>query len=141
MIDQIRHAYHIDGPSLSMIKREYAYLSEYFASLLVSIDVTKRPLVILIDSIDQLSGENNPYSMRWLPEKLQPNVYVIVSFIPTTHDMLSMCKQRIQDEDRYVEVPILPKDTANSIIKVWLKDANRCVNRLFCWIDTCMCYF
>jgi len=41
----------------------------------------QKPLVILLDSLDQLDAANNAKSLFWLPTKLPPYVKIIVSTI------------------------------------------------------------
>ena len=123
--EQLWEAYSVKMPSLFDLRAEYAYVVEYFRALLCMINTTDRPLVILIDSIDQLTEQNNPGNMRWLPDTLPLNVYMIVSLIGSHEDLMQNCRRRIRDDDRYLEVPILPKDTAAAIMKQWLRAKNR----------------
>ena len=47
-----------------------------------------RPLVIILDSVDQLIGADNAHSMLWLPKIFPANVHCVVSFIPTLFNCL-----------------------------------------------------
>ena len=40
------------------------------------------PLVIFLDSIDQLSPDNESYEMAWLPKQLPANVKIVISTLP-----------------------------------------------------------
>ena len=43
----------------------------------------KRPLVIIIDSIDQLNDDSNGRTnLDWIPDRLPANVYLVVSTLP-----------------------------------------------------------
>ena len=136
--EQIWKAYDIQSPSMMDLKKDYAFLVEYFRALLHSLDTHCHPLVLIIDSLDQLSEQNQPQNMRWLPPLLPPSVYIILSVmtqesVGTGHgamkgddsSLLSKCKFRIADADRYIDVPIILKDTGAAIVKQWMKVNNR----------------
>ena len=117
-------------PSMVDITQNFAYLVQYFRSLLHTIDTSEKPLLIIIDSIDQLTRDDNPHNMQWLPLLLPANVHIVVSMISEEHGILQAMKSRLRDEDRYVEVPPLPKDTASKILTEWLAKCQRLVSLL-----------
>ena len=140
--EQIWKAYEIESPQQMDLKKDYAFLVEYFRALLYTVNTEHKPLILIIDSLDQLSHQNNPQNMRWLPEMLPPNVYILLSVMTpenvTTaqqqqqnanksrdHSLLSSCQYRIADVDRYIDVPIILKDTGAAIVKQWMKVNNR----------------
>ena len=43
---------------------------------------TTRPLLLILDSLDQLDPSHNARQLQWLPAKLRPNVKIIVSTLP-----------------------------------------------------------
>ena len=58
------------------------YHCRYFSTLLTKVSAdhaTEKPLVILLDSLDQLSPSDAAYSMGWLPKSCPENVYLIIS--------------------------------------------------------------
>ena len=54
-------------------------LVEFFHLQLQKLDME---LIIMLDSLDQLSPENGAHRMTWLPQTLAKNVKVIVSTLP-----------------------------------------------------------
>ena len=51
----------------------------YFAEALKSI---KSKMVIILDSLDQLSPQDRPFHLKWMPKKINRNVTFILSTIP-----------------------------------------------------------
>jgi hypothetical protein len=56
---------------------EYTKLTQAFPKFLAQASADK-PLLIVIDSLDQLSSQNNPASLTWFPTQLPPHVQMIV---------------------------------------------------------------
>ena len=86
---------------------------------------TKETVVILLDSVDQLSPSNNAYSMEWLPTLLPKNLKVIISTLPEEHGILSNLKKILPEEECYVEVPFLSEETGKLIVETYLKHKKR----------------
>ena len=40
------------------------------------------PVILMLDSLDQLSGDDGGLQLEWLPKTLPSNVYMIVSTLP-----------------------------------------------------------
>ena len=57
----------------------YKELVEFFEKLLRK---SKKKLVIILDSLDQLSTEDGALHMKWLPKKINKNVTIISSTLP-----------------------------------------------------------
>ena len=54
-------------------------LIEYFKEKLSQVDME---LIIMLDSLDQLSPENGAHKMSWLPQRLPIKVKIAVSTLP-----------------------------------------------------------
>ena len=103
----------------------YSYLFAFFKALLHQIDTSEKPLVILLDSVDQLHGNDQAFSMAWLPCVLPPNVFMIISMIPDLHGCLKNTKNVLPDESQFLEVTQLESQTASAILDMWLKKAGQ----------------
>ncbi|XP_018590871.1 NACHT and WD repeat domain-containing protein 2 [Scleropages formosus] len=64
----------------------------------------QRPLVILLDALEQLSDADEARKLWWLPVHLPRTVRVVVSTLPNKHGILQRLRCLIQDESRYVEL-------------------------------------
>ena len=60
--------------------------------------------MILFDSLDQLAPSNHVHNLVWLPQRLPPNVRLVVSTLPDEHDLLSTLEGIITDKNNYVQV-------------------------------------
>ena len=85
-----------------------------------------QPLVILIDSLDQLSDEDQARSdLSWLPTNLPEHVYLIVSTLPDIGCCLKYLRLTGISEDCYLMVKPLTMNDADEIVSGYLKTANR----------------
>ena len=89
------------------------------------VSASKEPLIILLDSVDQLAPLNNAYSMEWLPTQLPQNVKLIISTLPEEHGILDNLRKILPDKSCYVEVPLLPDATGKEIVEKYLKQHKR----------------
>ena len=85
----------------------------------------KEPIIILLDSVDQLGPANNAYSMEWLPTALPQNVKLIISTLPEEHGILSNLRKLLPDKSCYVNVPLLTEDTGREIVESYLHKHKR----------------
>ncbi|WAQ96293.1 NWD1-like protein [Mya arenaria] len=85
----------------------------------------KEPVVILLDSIDQMDGNYDSYSMKWLPMALPSNVKIIISTLPKEHGILTNLKQLLPDSKCYIEVPMVSETTGKDIINMYLEKQHR----------------
>ncbi|XP_077982688.1 NACHT domain- and WD repeat-containing protein 1-like [Glandiceps talaboti] len=123
---QICNAYNISPPSGS-IWENYNDLVAWIPSLLqqVSEDKNGRPLLIMLDSLDQLSESHSPYACNWLPKSCPPNVSIIVSTLPNEHNILDNLLQSMPDENNYFQVRPLQEGAGNEIFQIWMTEINR----------------
>ncbi|XP_041365002.1 uncharacterized protein LOC121380241 [Gigantopelta aegis] len=91
----------------------------------------KKPVIILLDSIDQLSSDNDAYSMWWMPTTLPANVKLIISTLPTENGILANIKKKLPATNNasFIEIPPLPQSTGKEIIEVFLKTKKRTVTK------------
>ncbi|KAL3876006.1 hypothetical protein ACJMK2_033895 [Sinanodonta woodiana] len=100
-------------------------LIKYFPHFMrVVSNACKVPVVILIDSLDQLSPANNAYGMEWVPTLLPPNIKLILSTLPEEHNIRENL-QKLLAKNCMVAVPILPESTGRDIIKKYMGLKNR----------------
>nr|XP_006819093.1 PREDICTED: NACHT and WD repeat domain-containing protein 1-like [Saccoglossus kowalevskii] len=84
------------------------------------------PLFIFMDSLDQLSNENDGRGLQWLPKELPEHVYMIVSTLSEDHyDCFSTLKKMFPEGDNFVEIPELPESDAEFILDHLLAHENR----------------
>ncbi|EDO47107.1 predicted protein, partial [Nematostella vectensis] len=99
-------------------------LVEYFPECLEKASENQK-VVLVLDSLDQLSVDDSGRQMEWLPRSLPYNVYVIMSTLPgEQYQVLPNLRVRYNPQT-LMEVPQIPMSEAGLILDNWLKAANR----------------
>ncbi|XP_060067084.1 NACHT and WD repeat domain-containing protein 2-like [Ylistrum balloti] len=127
IIQQINiiYGYHIDVPEIIDSGKD---LTDLIKELQFALRHAKpsRPLVLMLDSLDQLDPTNNARSLQWLPTVLNTSVKVVVS---TLEDDIYECfpklQQKLKTSSQFVPVPVLEKKDVNNILDSWLKSNKR----------------
>ena len=93
----------------------------------------EQPLLICLDSVDQLVGGQDGNKMSWLPTKIPPNCKIIVSCTrevgnETLNKDYEMLRQMICKDENFLEVTALGEKLAWNVIKLWMKTAGRDLN-------------
>lgn len=126
---QLLTAYNVQLPTGIDIEDDYQFLMRYFAALLWQIDTFNKPLVIVFDSIDQLSLADHAHMFNWLPHKLPVNVFMLVSVVTDRTDCVKNVRQVFPFPDQFVEMTDLESNTANGIITSLSRKAHRHLSR------------
>jgi tetratricopeptide (TPR) repeat protein len=119
---QVRRDYgkeELSSPESS--ERSYDKLIAEFRTCL-TFSTDEKPLILFIDSLDQLSSSNNPQSLNWFPYHLSDNTKVIIS--TRRGEMLDRLNELIPDEN-LVELETMPLQEGEELLDKWLKDAGR----------------
>ncbi|XP_069111532.1 NACHT and WD repeat domain-containing protein 2-like [Argopecten irradians] len=114
-----------DSPS-DDIPDELAPLIHHFKTLL-NLATEEKPLVLILDSLDQLSGSDGAHQLAWLPSQLPANVKMILSTLPRLYGILDTIRIMIEPEENYVAVLPLGENLSGTILKFWLKNANKAI--------------
>ena len=122
---------------LSGLQHEYTQLPDDFSELQeVFVEVldripTDRKFIIIVDSLDQLSGKENTEEIMWLPRRLPNHVKMIVSVIGDDFSVRRNIgsKRPLLSENQYIEVSSIDRSTGISVLKMWLKGAGRCLSQ------------
>ncbi|KAM9460844.1 NACHT domain- and WD repeat-containing protein 1 [Clarias gariepinus] len=96
----------------------------FFHAILQKVSEDGETLVIILDSLDDLSRANNAHKLHWIPKEIPPNVHFVVS---TLHDMspLKRLKALLRDDKCFFEVEPLNCDQGQDIINDCLNVAGR----------------
>ncbi|KAH3837288.1 hypothetical protein DPMN_110673 [Dreissena polymorpha] len=88
-----------------------------------------RPLVLMLDSVDQLSSMGEPYTFHWLPKVIPPNVKVVISLVPSVFNLLARYKAYVGKGTLIAEpIPPLGDVLCMDIIRARLVDDNRTIS-------------
>ncbi|EDO37261.1 predicted protein, partial [Nematostella vectensis] len=98
---------------------------ELFPSLLASA-TAKRPLLVLLDSLDQLSPEDGARLLDWLPKHLPGHCKMIVSTLPgAQYRCFPKLKAMFKNDKLFISVPSLPHSDVSDILSMWLQQSGR----------------
>lgn len=100
------------------------YLPRFFRSMSSAL---KMPIIIFLDSIDQLEPTYDAYSMKWLPKVLPSNLKLIISTLSNEHGILENLHSIIADPANIFQVPLLSDDTSHEIVQKYFSHKNRCI--------------
>lgn len=81
-----------------------------------------KPLILFLDSLDQLSTAYNAKNLNWLPAELPENVSLIVTTRPGEY--LVGIRNKIPQDNVYILEPMSVKE-GELLLDKWLKDAGR----------------
>lgn len=84
-----------------------------------------KQVVLVLDSIDQLSPIHGAHELAWLPAELPKNVKLILSTLPDEHGILKNMRAIIKESEQYVPVEELSQADCQSILHLWLGQARR----------------
>ena len=92
-----------------------------------------QPLLICLDSVDQLVGSQDGNKMSWLPTKLPPHCKIIVSCTKEENNPLlcqdyELLTKMVEEKQNFLEVRALGEDLAWKVIKLWMEADGRDLN-------------
>ena len=96
---QIRRIY---GKDPSEVANDFKTLCKQFLDDL-QLAAKNQPLILFLDSLDQLTDEDNGRNLEWLPFELPSNVKIVVSTLPEEGGCFNKLQLSLPDE-AFVEV-------------------------------------
>ena len=122
---QICEVYNMDPPKTDILE-DFSQLVRFFHGIITKLSVSAdKPLVVILDSVDQLSATNNAHLMNWLPKKCPQFVKIVISVLPNYHDILPNLRRSLPIDSSYIEVPMLTIGMGRQILEAWLEGLGR----------------
>lgn len=109
------------------IPDELSPLVGHFKNLL-TYATEEKPIMLIFDSLDQLSGADGAHQLAWLPAVLPRHVKCIVSTLPNMYGILDNLRIMVEEPNNYVQVLPLGEGLSATILKFWLKNGNRTIS-------------
>jgi hypothetical protein len=107
------------------VPAEYRELVEDFPRRLALADA-RRPLLVLLDALDQLAVPDPVLSLTWLPRTLPPHVKLIASLSERgAAQPWLQATRRLLPEDTFVPLGPLSLEQGKQLLDAWLQDARR----------------
>ncbi|KAK6467567.1 NACHT domain- and WD repeat-containing protein 1 [Huso huso] len=122
---QICSAYGFNHPTLQTINA-YEDLVRFFHSTLAAASQKKAgSLVLILDSLDQLSPADGAHRLHWLPKECPQGVHIIVSTLGDGNPILKVLLGGIQNPDSYFAVGQLSLQQGEQVIRTYMAAAGR----------------
>lgn len=104
-------------------------LTAHFKQML-TMATKEQPLLLFLDSVDQLTGTQDANKVSWLPTRLPPYCKIIVSCAceesnPEVSREYHILRKMVDVEENFIEVTALGEVLAMNVIKMWMKTACR----------------
>ncbi|XP_065084724.1 NACHT and WD repeat domain-containing protein 2 [Ochlerotatus camptorhynchus] len=104
-------------------------LTAHFKQLLTYAS-EQQPLLLFLDSVDQLTGTQDSSKVSWLPTRLPSLCRIIVTCAaeesnPVVSQEYHLLRRMIDIEENFIEVTALGEDLAMNVIKMWMATACR----------------
>ncbi|MEI6900882.1 MAG: AAA family ATPase, partial [Bacteroidota bacterium] len=118
---QIAKEFNIDPKSLAREGDDKAWydingLSEILRKCL-AMATAEKPIMLFLDSLDQLSETDNAKALYWLPRELPEHAHIVVSSLPELVGSLGNTYQEV--------LPVLPEAEARQILDQWFNAIHR----------------
>lgn len=82
-------------------------------------------LVIMLDSVDQLSPRNGAHEFSWVQRHLPRNVFFVMSVVSDRNDYLERARQRVNCDDSFVLLSPLSDEAVQQFVKTHLATHSR----------------
>ncbi|KAH1018594.1 hypothetical protein HUJ05_006333 [Dendroctonus ponderosae] len=104
-------------------------LTAHFKQLL-TLATKEQPLLLFLDSVDQLTGTADANKVSWIPTRLPKHCKIIVSCAseesnPEASKEYLILRRMIDVDENFIEVKALGEELAMKVIKMWMKTACR----------------
>ncbi|XP_064214500.1 NACHT and WD repeat domain-containing protein 2 isoform X2 [Tribolium castaneum] len=104
-------------------------LTAHFKYLL-TLASKEQPLLLFLDSVDQLTGTQDANKVSWLPTRLPPYCKIIVSCAseesnPEVSREYHVLRRMVDVEENFIEVKALGEELAMKVVKMWMRTACR----------------
>ena len=116
--------YNYPTETSALVPNDLLRLTDLFVSLLKRA-CAEKPLVIFLDSLDQLEAEKDVFLLKWIPETLPMHVKLVVSTLPNDHAIYTTLRDRIYKHTRYIELFPMEYDSACSFVRECLEKCHR----------------
>jgi len=100
---------------------EFRQLEEEFPRRL-ALATPDKPLIVILDALDQLSDAEQARRLYWLPETLPPHVRLLVSTLPG--EIRNILEKKLPGKQLLELAPMTPKE-GSELLDHWLREAGR----------------
>lgn len=129
VVKQVCKLYDLPLPAFNTLDN-FNNLILYLPTLLKSVSThsSQIPLLLILDSLDQLEDSHRAYKCKWLPRKCPKGVQIILSTLPDMFEILDRLKEIIVDSNCFIPIQPLSEGTGADILDHWMKSIKRKVS-------------
>ncbi|KAM3876292.1 NACHT domain- and WD repeat-containing protein 1 [Diretmus argenteus] len=111
-------------PPAPLTANTHVELVRFFQNLLAKVSEQGNTLLILLDSLDQLSEEHHAHKLHWLPTDIPPNVHLVVS-TNTNSQVFASLRLKLETLTNFFEVERLSCDEGKEIMDSYMRASQR----------------
>ena len=101
-------------------------LNELLESRIKSFPTTEKPLLLLIDSLDQIDSADGGRQLDWLPRELPGHLKIIVSTLPDVkYGCLQRLKSMVRKSSCYIGIGNMCRQDMEGVLDKWLHNSKR----------------
>ena len=99
-------------------------LKKYFKNILIQNSSDTRKIIIILDSLQDLTRNDNSYKLDWLPQNLGKNCKVILSLSSESTELIKRLRRKYTNENSYVTMSHLNKEQGEYMVRKLLAQKN-----------------
>uniref|UniRef100_A0A3Q1GBL4 NACHT and WD repeat domain containing 1 n=1 Tax=Acanthochromis polyacanthus TaxID=80966 RepID=A0A3Q1GBL4_9TELE len=111
-------------PPSPLTTNTHLELLEFFRKVLSDVSQQGNTLLIILDSLDQLSDQHHAHKLHWLPVDIPPNVHLVVS-MDTNSEAFASMRLKLDSLGSFFEVKRLSRDDGKHIMESYLRASQR----------------
>ncbi|XP_044216744.1 LOW QUALITY PROTEIN: NACHT domain- and WD repeat-containing protein 1 [Thunnus albacares] len=112
------------APPTPLSTSTHLELVRFFQNVLEDVSQQGNSLLIILDTLDQLSDQNHAHKLRWLPVNIPPNVHLVVS-MDTNSEAFANMRLKLDTLKNFFEVERLSLDEGKQIMESYLRASQR----------------
>ncbi|XP_037530358.1 NACHT domain- and WD repeat-containing protein 1 [Nematolebias whitei] len=103
---------------------DHLELLRFFKNMLEDVSQQGNTLLIVLDSLDQLSDQHHAHKLRWLTADVPPNVHLLVS-MDTSSEAFANMRLKLGTLQGFFEVECLSHEEGELIVESYLRECQR----------------
>lgn len=103
---------------------DHLELRRFFKNMLEDVSQRGYTLLIVLDSLDQLSDEHHAHKLCWLTADVPPNVHLLVS-MDTSSDAFASMRLKLGTLQSFFEVEGLSREEGELMVESYLRECQR----------------
>ncbi|XP_042339711.1 NACHT domain- and WD repeat-containing protein 1 [Plectropomus leopardus] len=112
------------APPSPLTANTHLELLRFFRNVLAEASQRGNTLLVILDTLDQLSDRHHAHRLRWLPADLPPNIHLVVS-MDTNSEAFANMRLKLRSLGSFFEVERLLRDEGRQVMESFLRASKR----------------